>query len=307
MKIEPPSPLLTILAFYLLWPLMTFVFWLPGLFVDFGSATMSLRSMVSLVSFLLLASCLALLFLYCLQGWLAKKLGIRLLFLAGAILAHVFLYHLHQNLAFTHIWVESLVTANLLFISCLLATWMAMVIQRPAELVPLCAVMALVDLFSVLAGPTKNFAQEIDTYYSGGMEGTVPLVDYILVKFAMPGMEALVPVFGVSDWIFVVFFSAVVMKFGFNDNVFKSHIGAAYRRRKVVLYLPIAAVGLLVAVLMAQFTKISLPALPVMVSFFLAFMGLKYPYIRQLQKKEWQLLASSGGIMCLVLMGYYYR
>jgi len=51
------------------------------------------------------------------------------------------------------------------------------------------------------------------------MLGAPPFVDYLLVKIAMPGFEALMPVFGISDWIIIAFLSAATCKFNMNDNL----------------------------------------------------------------------------------------
>jgi hypothetical protein len=93
---------------------------------------------------------------------------------------------------------------------------MIAVVKRPAEIIPLGVVAALADLFSMLSGPTKHMAEEISTYYVSGMEGIPPFVDSLLIKIPLLGAGTLVPLFGVSDWIIVVFLTAAANKFELN-------------------------------------------------------------------------------------------
>lgn len=290
------------MAIYLGWPLFTWLYWKAGLLFDFNQVGMQATGLLSLLLFILLACFLILLFFYHLQEWLAENLGFRLLFLVATMCMHTLLYHIEAKVGPCNVVVLSLLTANLLFFACLVATWMAMAVKRAAELVPLCAVMVLSDLFSIVAGPTKIFAEEIKTYYSCGMRGQTPIIDFFLVKIALPGQITLIPLFGISDWIIVTFLSATVVKFNFNDNLFRGHTGELYRHKRLKIYLPIAAAGLIFSVLMAQLAHIFLPALPIIVAFFLAFMLLKQPEIRQLQKKDWLLLAVFSTLMLGLLV-----
>ncbi len=263
---------------------------------------MQAMALFSLLFFVLLACLCILLFLNDLQEWLAENLRYRLLLLLATVALHTILYYLETIIGPCHVLLLSLLTANLIFFACLLASWMTMPVQRAAELIPLCAVMVCSDLFSVLAGPTKGFAEKIDVYYSCGMQGPAPLIDFFLVKVAVPGLATLMPVFGVSDVIIVAFLSATVTKLNFNDNLFPNHTGQLYRKKRLALYLPVGALGLIVSVLLARLAHISLPALPLVVGFFLLYMFVKKPESRQLQKKEWQLLAGFSVFMLGLLL-----
>ena len=173
----------------------------------------------------------------------------------------------------------AMATATLLLLACVLGHWLASSLKRPAELVPVCLVVAMSDMFSVFMGPTKEFATTIFQYYSHGMDGPIPLVDFFLVKFPMPGQDLFIPVFGITDWIVVVLLSAGAGKFELNDNIL-----GIFRCRP--LFFPAAGLGLVVAIAAAWALNRSLPALPFVAFFFLAIMAIKYPQIRRLTRSE---------------------
>lgn len=192
-------------------------------------------------------------------------------------------------------------TANLLVFACLCATWMTSTLKKPSELVPVCAVVALADMFSVLAGPTRHIAETIASYYEKGMEGPPPFTDFILIKIAVPGIAVPMPLFGVSDWIILAFLSAAMLRFGLNDSVAGGGIGVIKQKKRLGFYFPVAALGLLTAVLSAQFTGMFLPALPVMVLFFLAFSLWRHEPMRRLSRKEWVLICGFSAVMLSIL------
>ena len=138
---------------------------------------------------------------------------------------------------------------------------MARYVKRLWEIVPVCIVMALADFASWLAGPTAGFAEQIQRYYLRP-EGPPPLVDMVLVKFALPAAGGVSPVFGVSDWIMVVFFAIVARRYQVNDNLVGAPGEALARKGKIGAYLPVSVVALLIAIVIAQSTGLFVPALP---------------------------------------------
>lgn len=187
-------------------------------------------------------------------------------------------------------------SANLLVFAALLGAWMVAPLTRPAEMVPVCVVMTVADMFSVLAGPTREVVSDLSAFYQGGMEGPVPVVEFLLIKIAVPGFELMVPVFGVADWIMVVFLSAAVAKFGMNDNIAGPSLASMLDKGRVRLYVPVAASGLILAVLLAQGLDIFLPALPVVSLVFLGYILLRYPRARALKYSDWLAILLVSGI-----------
>jgi hypothetical protein len=140
---------------------------------------------------------------------------------------------------------------------------LARYVRRLWEIVPIAVVMTLADFVSWLSGPTAGFAEQIRHYYLKP-DGPPPLVDMILVKVALPGAETLVPLFGIADWIMVVFFALVSRHHGVNDNLTGASGESLARQRQVGRYLPVSVAALLAAVMLAQATSLFLPALPLM-------------------------------------------
>jgi hypothetical protein len=152
---------------------------------------------------------------------------------------------------------------------------LARYVRRLWEIVPICLVMTAADLVSWYAGPTAGFAAQLQAYYQAP-RGTPPLIDMLLVKLAFPGLDRLAPVFGISDWIMVVFFALVAQRFALNDNLLGAAGSALARRGRVGGYLPVPVVALLLAVVLAQLTGFFLPALPLIALITLCWYGARF-------------------------------
>ncbi len=176
----------------------------------------------------------------------------------------------------------ALSTATLILFASVLGHWLARPLKRSAELVPICLVVSMSDIFSVFSGPTKQFAGTISQYYTQGMEGPAPLVDFFLVKFPLPGHDLFMPIFGITDWIVIVLLSAGAARFELNDNI----LPTAGRRFGRYLFFPAAGLGLALAVAAARTLNRFLPALPFVAIVFLAVMAIKYPQVRRLTRSE---------------------
>src|SRR6056297_1201 len=153
-------------------------------------------------------------------------------------------------------------TGLLLFSGTLVGIILARYVKRLWEVLPLALVMMLADFSSWAVGPTADFARQIEDYYRAP-EGPLPLIDIVLVKLTYPGANGLVPVFGISDWIIVVFFAAVARRYRINDNI----IGPARdpEQKGRGRYLPVSLVALFLAILLAHAGETFIPALPLIV------------------------------------------
>lgn len=149
----------------------------------------------------------------------------------------------------------------LLLAGTLVAAALARYVKRLWEIVPVCLMMTLADFASWLVGPTAGFVQQLETYYRTA-EGPPPVVEMILVKLAIPGSSGLVAVFGVSDWIMVVFFAMVARHFDVNDNLIGRSGQVHASRGRLGGYLPVSVVALYLALVVAQLTGLFVPALP---------------------------------------------
>lgn len=156
---------------------------------------------------------------------------------------------------------DALASATLLFAGTLVGVALARYVKRLWEVLPLCLVMMMADFSSWAVGPTAEFAREITAYYLDPV-GPPPLIDLVLVKFYYPGAAGLVPVFGVSDWIMVVFFAAVARRYGINDNLLGAPPTPEYPDRRWGRYLPMAALALFAGLMLAHLSGSFIPALP---------------------------------------------
>ena len=175
-----------------------------------------------------------------------------------------------------------------------MGSYLGHAVSKPSELVPLCVVMSLADLFSVFKGPTAVMSGNINAYYQKGAVGFPPLVDFILMKGAVPGYPSPAPLFGVSDWVVAVFFFHAVQKFNLSDSIIKQNI-------KQSIYLPAGVFGLCIAVVSARISGLFIPALPVMAVCFMLVVLTKNPVVRELTKKEWRLIAGSVVVMGVLM------
>ena len=208
---------------------------------------------------------------------LTQRLPRRLLILAACVLIFAGGYAMVALLGVQSNLLSAIHTANLLFFACVLGHWLTEPLKRPAELIPLCLVMSLIDVFSVFQGPTRELTSSLVGYYGSGQAGSPPLVDYILIKLPLPGQASLLPVFGVSDWIMIVMLSGAAAKFGMNDNILQ---------RLGNVYFPVAGIGLVATILAARELDMYLPALPMIAVSFLAVMASRFPEVRHLTRNE---------------------
>ena len=149
----------------------------------------------------------------------------------------------------------------LMLIATLIGTALARYVQRLWEIIPIGIAMALADFASWMFGPTASFTKQLQQYYREPI-GPPPFIDMVLIKLAVPGSGRLAPIFGLSDWIMVVFFVVVASRFGINDNLIGASGETLARQKKFGRYLPVSAVALLFAISLARISGIFIPALP---------------------------------------------
>jgi hypothetical protein len=187
-----------------------------------------------------------------------------------------------QQLSPTTAWqplLNSIQSALLLLVATVTGAAMARYINKLWEIVPVCLVMTFADFVSWLYGPTADFTQAIQQYYQAP-SGPPPLVDMILVKLAFPGAPGLLPAFGISDWIMVVFFAIVAARHEVNDNLLGASGEKQARQGKIGRYLPVSVVALFLAMTLAQITGLFIPALPVIALVMMLWYALRYLRLR---------------------------
>lgn len=287
--------MINILMFYGVWIFCSLIMHGAGVWVP-PAWTVPLSSLFT-VAFLFGLSCLTHQYQRRIEPALVQNLQQRLVLLAACGLvfigssAAVLLFGEKLDL------IIALHTANLLFFACVFGHWLTTPLKRPAELVPLCLIMSFVDVYSVFKGPSKELTSSLASHYSSGQIGPPPMVDFILIKLPMPGQAALMPVFGVADWIVIALLSGAAAKFNLNDNLFG---------RSGAIYVPMGAIGLIVSILAARGLGVYLPALPLITAFFLTVMVFRSPEILRLTRNEFPAMvlstAVASGLFALILL-----
>jgi len=149
----------------------------------------------------------------------------------------------------------------LMLTATLIGAALARYVHRLWEIIPIGIAMALADLASWMFGPTASFTEQLQQYYQTPV-GPPPFIDMVLIKLAVPGSNRLAPIFGLSDWIMVVFFVIVATRFTINDNLIGASGDTLARQKKFCRYLPVSVVALFLAISLAQISGIFIPALP---------------------------------------------
>lgn len=292
---------LPIIAIYCLWTIASFLFLVLGLLFFQGGSAYKITSPFTVILFIALASLSTAIFLRYVDGHLRSYPILRYLFVLLTIIIGFGIFASVRYKGVSNNFLFILGTANLLVFANLIGTWIIAPLKRPAELIPVCLVMALSDFFSIIAGPTGEIAKSIGDYYEGGMKGIVPAGDFLLFKIPVPGVDIIMPFFGVADWIIISFLSAAVTKFGMNDNLFGKSLGAMLGNAGISVYFPVAALGLAAAVLSAQVAAVFIPALPVIAFVFLSYIIIRYPQVRMLKRSDWVLMVLFSTLMLFML------
>jgi len=299
--------LIPLTAMYGIWIVLSLVILWAGFLLPDASAYESIISSLSLIFFLALAASLTAIFIIYAEPELKERHNFRkiLLLITGCLNIVLFLFVRKTGHTYSIVYIIN--TANLLIFGTLLGTWIVTPLKRPAELIPLCVIMSIADLFSVVSGPSEKIAETIEKYYKSGMQGPAPFSDFILIKCVILGLEKPMPVFGLSDWVIITFFAAFSVKFAINDNITGKSLDTMVKEKKIYFYMPVTVVGLITTVFLAHYLGIFLPALPVIAAFFLCYIMIKYPKTRQLTKADIKILLVSSGIMfSLMLVRYCY-
>jgi hypothetical protein len=228
----------------------------------FSSPTLSY---LVIVFFIFLLSSTMAIFLRFERDYLYKNNHIRRNLIVILILFRLLLFQIEKIDSFVGILAGIAGTTTLILLACLLGSYLSQAIKRLPELIPVCSVAFTVDLYSVLQGPSKEIALQIGDFYSAGAEGAAPYVDIILMKITNPAVDYLIPIFGVSDWIFVVFLTSTLLQFKVADSVAGKDITHILNTQCVPLYFPLASIALLASILIANLSNIFVPALPVMI------------------------------------------
>lgn len=174
------------------------------------------------------------------------------------------------GMPFQTLW-EGMTTCGQLLMVVVAAGYLPRFLKAPAELLPLVSVMVCADAVSYLAGPTRHVAENVAEYYIAGRSGLYPVSELLLMKFPHPGSAELFPFFGVADWFMVIFLGSASRVFDLEDRV---------------AGVPLAVVGLFMAVAAARATGFFIPALPVLALFYISGMVLRHGAVFRPGRRE---------------------
>lgn len=238
-----------------------------------------------IVFFIFLLSNTMAIFLRYDRNYLCTNNNIRRNLLIFLVIFRMLLFQIEHTDSFVGILAGIAGTTTLIIFASLLGSYLSQAIKRLPELIPVCSVAFTVDLYSVLKGPSKEIALQIGEFYSSGAQGTAPYVDIILIKTPHLTLKYLTPIFGVSDWIFIVFFTATLLKFRVSDSVVGSDITTRVGSGRYRFYFPLISIALLTSIFIAYILNIFVPALPIIIMIVL-------PWIIIRQSNLWKMKAS---------------
>lgn len=217
---------------------------------------------------------------------LCKNNGSRRKLLVVLIIVRILLFKIENIDSFAGILAGIAGTTTLIIFASLLGAYLSQAIKRPAELIPVCCVAFTVDLYSVVQGPSKDIALKIGEFYSSGAEGALPYVDIILLKIPNLAVNYLTPIFGVSDWIFIVFFTSTLFKFSISDSVAGSDITTTVETDTCKFYFPLVSIALLTSIFIAYRAHIFVPALPVIILITLPWVIITHPSLMKMKASD---------------------
>ena len=150
--------LLPIFVLYCLWVIISLLVLYLGTVIPYSRIPTNITVPVSTVSFIILASFITAGFMVYQERRLRDTTSLLYFSLVSTVVIAAGLFLYVRVTGKTNNLIFIIGTANLLVFANLLGTWIVNPLKRPAELAPVCVVMSLTDLFSVLGGPTQQIA-----------------------------------------------------------------------------------------------------------------------------------------------------
>jgi hypothetical protein len=286
----------SLIRFYLLWTLLNVLIYSLPIPHDFAVRYSSLVVIAVVGVYLFAASSLAYTIIDATPSSQRPEV-ISCLLLVLLILSLALVYS--RSYGAIGVFGTAVLTANLLVGATVIGILLSSAIKRVGELVPVCITAAVADTISVTMGPTKTFAEDLAAYYQSGREGPTPWVDFIIIKAGIPGFDIPAPLFGVTDWIFLVLLSTALLRLGKSDNLLsiKGSIGRH-------VFVPVSVVALYTGFIISQLTGKFIPAMVFITSFFLVFLVLQYKVHRNLRRVDIYYSCFFPCVVVLVLLIY---
>lgn len=222
---------------------------------------------------------------------------------AGGALMVLVPYFMHANAPI----VRAFVALGLIMVAIPVGYWLGEKMEKITNLVPLAIGMSLADILSVSQGISGKVAEDVVQYQQevaevvhnvAAVQGAAaaaiagaalhaPLGDFIIVHMPLAGTGQSNPVLGIGDFVILAF-------------IFRS--AWVHNIKPAAVFWP-GFVSTLVALGLAQWFQVRLPALPFIAMGTVGYLWFAYPRIRKLDRQE-KMLSVIVIVVFLALIGY---
>jgi len=165
-----------------------------------------------------------------------------------------------------------------------LGNWLAGELEKVGHLIPVCILGTVVDVWSVLQGPSKSVGEQVvehtQSQVATGAWHPPPFLGFMILSWPQPGEGYMTPLFGFGDLVFIAIFLAASRRFRL--SVWKAFF--------------LVLGGLAMSIGLVMTIEQPVPALPFICGLFLIGNWRKL----SLSKNEWKLTLTLAGVIVIV-------
>ncbi len=165
-----------------------------------------------------------------------------------------------------------------------LGNWLAGELEKVGHLIPVCILGAMVDVWSVLQGPSRSVGEQVVEHaqrqvYTGTWQPP-PFLGFMILSWPQPGEGYMTPLFGFGDLVFIALFLAASRRFGL--SVWKAFF--------------LVLGGLAIAIGVVLFFETPIPTLPFICGLFLIGNWRNL----SLTKSEWKITITLAVVIMII-------
>jgi hypothetical protein len=180
------------------------------------------------------------------------------------------------------VW-HTLNTITLLVGTYALGNWIAGELEKVGHLIPVCILGTVVDIWSVLQGPSRSVGKQVVEHTQQqvvtGVWHPPPFISFMILSWPQPGEGYMTPLFGFGDLVFIAIFLASSRRFGL--SLLKAFM--------------LVLAGLAVTFAIVLTFDVPIPALPFICGFYLAGNWRRL----SLSKSEWRITLALAGVIII--------
>jgi hypothetical protein len=228
------------------------------------------------------------------------------MFGAGAgLITVLYLCNLHLP------WARAFSALALMALALPVGYWIGDRMEKVTNLLPLAVAMSMADIYSVVQGPTREVAEQVQRHQDELAQAAAaaaahlppeqalqaarqaeslvraPLADYVIAYLPVAGTGAARPVLGVGDFVIIAFLFRAAW---------------VHRLHPVQVFFA-SLISLLAAVLVTSFTGVALPALPFVALGTVGYLMLTEPRLRKFSRQEIMLTAIVTALFLALIGG----